>query len=86
MAAVTGFGLFATRAGTYVENPAFQMKFVLLALAGVNMAWFQFRTFRDVAAWDATPTTPPAARAAGAASLLLWSGVILAGRWVGHII
>ena len=41
---------------------------------------------RGVEEWDTAPAPPPAARVAGAASLLLWIGVIFAGRWVGHII
>ena len=85
VAAVTGTGMFMTRAATYVENPAFQTKLVLLLLAGGNMALFQFRTFRDVEIWNTAVVTPVAARVAGAASLLLWAGVVLAGRWTGHI-
>ena len=75
-----------TRAGTYIANPAFQFKLLCLLLAGMNMAWFQFRTLRSVGAWDTAAVPPPAARAAGLASLALWIGVIFAGRWVGHII
>ena len=86
VAGVTGTGLFMTRASAYVENPAFQIKFVLLILACVNMAFFQFRTFRSVRGWDTSATIPLDARIAGAASLILWSGVVLAGRWTGHII
>ena len=86
VAVVTGTGLFMTRASVYVENPAFQIKFVLLILACVNMAFFQFRTFRSVSGWDTSATIPLDARIAGAASLILWSGVVLAGRWTGHII
>ena len=86
VAVVTGFGMFVTRAPAYVENPAFQIKLVLLLLACANMAMFQFRTFRDIERWDTAAVTPRAARLAGAASLLLWMGVVLAGRWTGHII
>ena len=85
-AVVTGFGMFLTRASVYIENPAFQTKLVLLLLACANMALFQFRTFRNITGWDTTDKTPVAARMAGAASLLLWAGIILAGRWTGHII
>jgi len=85
VAMVAGTGMFMTRAATYLENPAFQTKLVLLLLAGGNMALFQFRTFRDVEVWNTAVVTPVAARVAGAASLLLWAGVVLAGRWTGHI-
>jgi hypothetical protein len=86
VAVVTGIGVFVTRAPAYIENPAFQFKLVLLLLACVNMALFQFRTFRDVASWDTAAATPVAARLAGAASLVLWGEILLAGRWTGHII
>jgi hypothetical protein len=86
VAAVTGTGLFMTRAGAYLENPAFQIKLGLLVLACVNMTVFQFRTFHDIASWDTARVPPRSAKLAGAASLLLWAGVVLAGRWTGHII
>lgn len=86
VAAVTGWGMFVTRAPAYVENPAFQIKFLLLPLACVNMAVFHLRTFRGVAEWDTADRMPPAARLAGGASLLLWAGIVLAGRWTGHLI
>ena len=86
VAAITGFGMFMARASAYVENPAFQIKFMLLPLAFLNMAYFQFRTFRGVDDWDTAREMPTAARAAGAASLLLWAGIVFAGRWIGHLI
>ena len=86
VAAVTGFGLFMTRPTAYVENPAFQIKFLLLPLAAINMGVFQFRTMRGIVDWDTQHTTPTEAKVAGALSLLLWVGVLLAGRWTGHII
>ncbi|HYM35651.1 MAG TPA: DUF6644 family protein [Steroidobacteraceae bacterium] len=81
---VTGVGLFITRAAHYVDNIAFQAKFVLLILAGINMALFHFGVFRTVNAWDSA-TPPSIAKASAALSLVLWSGVVLAGRWVGHL-
>ena len=86
LAIVTGFSLFMTRASVYIENPAFQTKLMLLFLAGAKMALFQFWTFRDIEDWDEAAVTPVAARVAGATSLLLWAGVVLAGRWIGHSI
>jgi hypothetical protein len=81
----TGLGLFITRADGYLDNTAFQIKLVLLLLAGVNIAIFQLRTLRTVAAWDQSRSVPRGAKMAGAASLALWVGVMLAGRWVGHL-
>ena len=86
VAAVTGLGMFVTRAPAYVDNTAFQIKFLLLPLAFANMAYFQFRTFKGVAGWDTAHETPEAARFAGAASLALWAGIVIAGRWIGHLI
>ncbi|MBM63504.1 MAG: hypothetical protein CL484_11210 [Acidobacteria bacterium] len=86
LAVITGTGLFMTRASVYIENPAFQIKLASLVLAGANMGWFQLKTFKDVDQWDTFVVTPPAAKLAGAASLLLWVIVVFAGRWVGHII
>ncbi|MDX1385509.1 MAG: DUF6644 family protein [Thermoanaerobaculia bacterium] len=81
----TGFGLFMTRAAHYAGNPAFRFKFLFLLLAGLNMAVFHLRSARDIADWDEAVKPPPRARLAGAAGLLMWAGVILAGRWTGHL-
>ena len=86
VAAVTGTGLFMTRAGAYAYNPALQAKMVLLLLACGNMALFQFRTFRHIESWDGAVVTPMSAKLAGAASLILWAAIVLAGRWTGHLI
>tara|TARA_B100000949_G_scaffold203874_1_gene193181 strand:+ start:543 stop:1049 length:507 start_codon:yes stop_codon:yes gene_type:complete len=86
VAFTTGFGMFMAGATRYVENPAFQIKFMLLPLAALNMVWFQFRTMRTISAWDDTNVLPTTAKLAGATSLLLWIGVLLAGRWTGHLL
>jgi hypothetical protein len=72
LALVSGTGMFISRPSHYAANPAFQSKLVLLVLAGVNLALFK-RLGRM-----------PAKLAAGV-SLLLWAGVVVAGRWTGHI-
>jgi hypothetical protein len=86
LSAVTGAGMFMTRASHYIDNRAFQVKLVLLVLAGVNMAVFHLGTSRGLARWDTAPVTSAASRLAGASSLLLWVGVMLAGRWIGHLL
>ncbi len=69
VAAATGLLLFACRATHYAVNTAFWIKLGLIALAGVNAAAFRARPRKLLAA----------------ASLLLWTGTIMAGRWIGFL-
>jgi hypothetical protein len=83
---ITGLGMFITRAASHVVNPAFQWKAFLLLLAGLNMVYFHFRIYKRISEWDTTEDTPTQLKVIGCLSLILWSGVMLAGRWVGHIV
>ncbi len=83
VAAASGTLLFISNATTYAHNGYFQAKFVLIALAGINMAIFHMTAFKSIADWDRTMPPPTAARVAGGLSLSLWVGVIFLGRWVG---
>jgi hypothetical protein len=83
VAVLTGSLLFVPNARTYVANTAFALKMIALLGAGLNMAIFQFTTLRRVAAWDANAPMPLRARLAGAASILIWTCVIVCGRWIG---
>jgi len=84
---IMGFGLFITRASHYVTNRAFQVKMALLVLAALNMLFFHFVTARRMAAAGEDQSSAQAAgRLAGAVSLLLWMGVMLSGRWIGHLL
>ena len=82
LAVVSGALMTAGQAGEYISNPAFQLKLLLIVLAGVNMAAFHLIPWKSVSAWDARVAPPVAARVAGALSLALWVGVIAAGRWI----
>ena len=83
VAAVSGFLLFASNAPKYLDNPYFRGKLVLLVLAGLNMLVFQFGARRALATWDAAAVTPRAAQLAAAVSLVIWTLVVGAGRWIG---
>jgi hypothetical protein len=84
LAAVTGSLLLAANAGSYYGNTPLRIKAVLLLLAGLNMAWFQGVVYRDVARWDGG-RPPVRARLSGWLSLLLWTGIIVCGRWAGFV-
>ncbi|MFM1885905.1 MAG: hypothetical protein RL026_1062 [Pseudomonadota bacterium] len=81
-AVATGALMFVANAATYVANTAFRLKLLALLGAGLNMAVFQGLTLRGVARWD-SGQSPPAAKLAGALSILLWIAVIVFGRWIG---
>lgn len=84
-ATASGILLFMTRAATHVLNPAFQWKMGLLVLAGINVWIFHRRLSPRVAAAGSQRKMPQAVRASAALSLVLWSGVMLSGRWIGHV-
>jgi hypothetical protein len=83
LAVASGGMMFAANASTYFDNTAFRLKMLALLAAGVNMAIFQFVTFRNVAAWDRSAPTPLAGRLAGAISIAIWVTVIFLARWIG---
>jgi hypothetical protein len=82
-AVITGTMLFISRAHVYFHNLQFQLKFLCMFLAGVNMTVFHFGAYRHVHAWDGRSPPPLAARLAGGLSITLWIGVIFFGRWIG---
>lgn len=82
-AAASGTLLFVANAGELVANRAFALKIALLMLAGLNAAWFHASAAKAALA----DTGPPglAMRAAGASSLVLWAGVVVAGRLIAYV-
>ena len=83
LAAITGSLLFVSKATSYVNNPFFLWKLVMLTLAGVNMMYFHFFTYRTVEHWDLDPSVPTGAKVAGALSLVFWLLVVFFGRAIG---
>lgn len=81
---VTGTMLFyAIPVRTY-QSIFFRAKVIMLILAGLNVWLFHSRVERRIVEWDMAPVPPRAARAAAAASLLLWAGIIIAGRMIAY--
>lgn len=79
----TGALLFASEAVKMYQSPAFRIKMILLAAAGLNALIFHRTVYRDVAKWD--PAKAPArARLAGLLSLALWMAIIAAGRAIAY--
>jgi hypothetical protein len=82
VAAFAGLLMFTSKAVVYFNNIPFRLKMLCLILAGCNMLWFHWAGMRHVRDWD-LGIPPRGARFAGGASLLLWTVIVAAGRWIG---
>jgi hypothetical protein len=82
---ITGLLLFASEATKCYTNAAFRLKMLMILLAGVNAMAFHWTAYRSVGKWDNSPTTPIGAKLAGSFSILLWFGIVAAGRWIAFI-
>ncbi len=84
LVAPTGFMLFMTQATEMWANPVFQVKLLLIALAGFNALVFHLRSYRRVEAWNQQTATPAGAKLAAVFSLALWTSVITCGRFLAY--
>jgi hypothetical protein len=80
---LTGVVMFTTNARVYAHNTAFQVKMLLLLLAGINMAVFHLTAEKSVQRWDRGAAAPRIGRITAALSISLWIGIIFAGRVIG---
>lgn len=81
---ITGALLFyAIPVRTY-HSIFFRIKVVMLVLAGLNVWVFHRRVQRTMDEWDTAAVTPRGARMAAAVSLVLWAGIIVAGRMTAY--
>jgi hypothetical protein len=81
---VTGVLLFYAIPVRSYQSIFFRVKVVALLLAGLNAYVFHMTIDRRVAEWDRDRTPPRAARRAGAASLVLWTIIVVAGRMIAY--
>jgi hypothetical protein len=78
-----GILLASSKADTYYPNPYFRIKISLLALVGVHALIFRRSVYRNPHL-DRSVAMPRAARAAACLSLVLWLGILSAGRWIAY--
>ncbi len=82
---VSGVLIFWSSAARMVANPPFDIKILLVVLAGLNALYFELAVGRQLAGQQPTVETPRAARFAGIASIGLWSLVIVCGRLIPYL-
>lgn len=83
---VTGTLLFWSEALKCYNSPYFRIKVILLCLTVVNAGIFHSTIDRKITEWESDPNPPGRAKLAGIASILLWTGVIFAGRYTAYTI
>jgi uncharacterized membrane protein SirB2 len=80
--AITGSILVIGEPDRDLPNPAFQTKMAALAAAIVLTLVVRRQIGKQESFWEARPL---AAKLAAGASLLLWLGIVVAGRWAAYV-
>jgi hypothetical protein len=79
-----GILLAGSKLATYYDNPYFQIKLTLLTLVGVHALVFRKSVYGNTAQLDSLPAIPRVAKVAACLSLVLWFGIMSAGRWIAY--
>ena len=83
---ITGGLLFWSLALRCYGSPFFWAKMIMLVLAGVNIGIYHLTIDRRQTEWDEAPFPPFQARMAGLISIVLWLGIITAGRLMAYFL
>ena len=81
----TGTLMFISDAVVLADNPAFQVKMLLLALAMTNAVAFHLGSFRSARLWNQDTAAPIGARIQALASIVIWIAVIACGRAIAYV-
>jgi hypothetical protein len=81
---ITGGLLFWSQAMKAYGSIFFRIKVALLVLAAINALVFELTLRRGIVAWDTAEKPPFRARMAGVLGIVLWAGVIAAGRTMAY--
>ncbi|MGH9717396.1 MAG: DUF6644 family protein [Candidatus Acidiferrales bacterium] len=80
----TGVLLFSSEATKMYGSDVFRVKMLLIAAAGINALVFHLLAYQSVGKWEQDKVAPLSARFAGTFSILLWFGIVGAGRWIAY--
>jgi len=82
---ISGLLLFIAEPLKCYNTIAFWLKVLMLAITGLNVWYFHKKVYPGVAAWDDAVVLPRQARMVGLISMVLWFGIIVAGRWTAYM-
>ncbi len=83
--AITGGIIFIYGATNFGPNGPFQLKMLLIVLAGINAFIFEIMARRGRESWVPAGAAPLAVKAVATLSLLLWVSVVTTGRWMAYV-
>ena len=81
---ISGILLFLSEPLKAYTTLAFRLKMIMIVLAGINIWLFHRGIYKTIHEWDTAETLPWRARLTGLSSLILWLGIIVAGRWTAY--
>lgn len=79
---ITGIAFVCSDPQSYWIVPAFRFKMLLILLAGANAIWFWVSILKHVDEWGPDVDASRQAKIISAVSLLFWTGVVTAGRFI----
>jgi hypothetical protein len=80
----TGILLFYGIPVRTYQSVWFRAKVIFLIAAMLNIWYFHARVYPSVTSWNTDKRLPWIARRAGLASLILWAGIIVFGRFIAY--
>ncbi len=69
----------------YAVNWGFQVKMILVVIAGLNALWFWLRLNKPMHSWEPHGDTSGEAKIVAWISLISWTGVLLFGRLIPYV-
>jgi hypothetical protein len=80
----TGAVMIAGEPARSLANPVFQVKMALLVAAVIVTLSAQIPLGKNPAFWELSAGRRGAAQSIAVLSLLLWAGIVFAGRWIAY--
>lgn len=81
----TGILFFFGDPGRYAINIGFQIKMVLVLIAGLNALWFYWKINSVMKTWEPAGDTPVIAKTIAWVSLGTWFSVLILGRLIPYV-
>ena len=82
---VSGFTLWMTKPAQYLADGMFEVKFTLVIIACIVMAYFQGTLRREAAAWQASGKVSPRGVRLGTTACVMWAAVVIGGRLTAYL-